>query len=186
MKIRSKIIIVVLPLITATLLVSSAFSSSMARSGMNRPAMASMGFKSRELNKYMDNQWNLLVSNGFAEDPAYVEVAKDAVLSYAITILNSPTEIIFALDDKGKVVLSTSEVKMGIQERSDLQGLIRRDAEGWKEFSMAGKTRVGESFTFDAFGWTVFVTEDSDNFYREIIELNRQNLIILGASLAVS
>ena len=186
MKIRSKIILVVLPLITAALLASTFFSSSMARSGMNRLALSSMGFKSRELNKYMENQWNLLVTNGLSEDSAYVAVAKDAVLSYSISILGSPTEIIFALDGDMKVAMTTTGVKMGIQERSNLQGMIRREPEGWKEFSMDGRTRVGNSFAFEPFGWTVLVTEDGDNFYREIRELNRQNLIILGSALGVS
>jgi len=186
LKIRSKIILVVLPLITAALLASTFFSSSMARSGMNRLALSSMGFKSRELNKYMENQWNLLVTNGLSEDSAYVAVAKDAVLSYSISILGSPTEIIFALDGDMKVAMTTTGVKMGIQERSNLQGMIRREPEGWKEFSMDGRTRVGNSFAFEPFGWTVLVTEDGDNFYREIRELNRQNLIILGSALGVS
>lgn len=186
MKIRSKIILVVIPLITAALLISTLFSSSMARSGMNRLAMASLGFKSRELNKYMENQWNLLVTNGFSEDPAYIGVAKDAVISYAITILNSPTEIIFALDEKSHVAMSTSDVRMGIQERSQLQSLVRRESSGWKEFSVDGRTRVGDSFSFEPFGWTVLVTEDSDNFYREIRELNRQSFIILGSTLGIS
>ena len=186
MKIRSKIILVVLPLITAALLASTFFSSSMARSGMNRLAMSSMGFKSRELNKYMENQWNLLVTNGLSEDSAYVAVAKDAVLSYAISILGTPTEIIFALDSDTRVAMTTTAVKMGIQERSNLQGMIRRDPEGWKEFSMDGRIRVGNSFAFEPFGWTMLVTEDSDNFYREIRDLNRQNLIILGSALGIS
>ncbi len=186
MKIRGKIIIVVLPLLGAALLISTMFSSNLAQSGMNRLAMGSLGFKSRELNKYMDNQWNLLFSNGFSEDPEYVEVAKNAVISYAMTILNSPTEIIFAIDEKAGVVMSTSETNMGIQERSHLKSQIRGNNLGWKEFQMAGSERVGDSFYFEPFDWYVFVSEDSKTFYREITELFRQNLIILGAALGAS
>ena len=175
-----------LPLLAAALLVSTIFSSNLAQSGMNRLAMSSLGFKSRELNKYMENQWNLLVSNGFSENEEYIEVAKNAVISYAMTILNSSTEIIFALDEKARVVMSTSETEMGIQERSKLKTLIRGRNMGWKEFRMNGRDRVGDSFYFEPFEWYVFVSEDSQTFYREITELFRQNLIILGISLGVS
>ena len=175
-----------MPLLAAALLVSTIFSSNLAQSGMNRLAMGSLGFKSRELKKYMDNQWNLLVSNGFSENAEYVEVAKSAVISYAGTILNSPTEIIFALDEKARVVMSTSDTRMGIQERSFLKSLIRGKDMGWKEFEMAGLDRVGDSFYFSPFDWYIFISEDSQTFYREVTELFRQNMIILGIALGLS
>lgn len=186
MKIRSKIILVVLPLITAALLITTLFSSSITRSGMNRLAMASLGFKSRELEKYMENQWNLLVTNALSEDPAYIEVAQEAIVSYAKTLITSSSEIIFALDENNNVAMSTSKMEMGEEERSGLNALLQEEGLGWRELLVGGRTRVGEVFSFASFNWFVLVTEDSETFYREIRELTWQNLIILGISLGIS
>ena len=186
MKIRSKIILVVLPLITAALLITTLFSSSIARSGMNRLAMASLGFKARELEKYMGNQWNLLEANGLTEDAVYIQVAQSAIISYAKTLISSSTEIIFALDENAEIAMSTSEVEMEEQERVKLSFLLVEEGPGWREFSTGERTRVGEVFAFTSFDWAVLVTEDKDAFYREIQDLNRQNLIILAVSLGVS
>ena len=65
MSIRAKIILIVVPLLVAALLISGTISSYSARSGMTRIAMSSMAFKAQELNKYMESQWNLLVTMNF-------------------------------------------------------------------------------------------------------------------------
>lgn len=186
MRIRSKIILIVLPLLVAALLITGVISSYSARSGLTRLAMSSMGFKAQELNKYMDNQWNLLVSNNLSEDEDFVEVTKSAILSYAGTLIRSSTEVIMAVDEDGNVVASTTDLDMGIQERSRLLTLSTTGQTGWVTFEAAGKERVGHAFRFEPFNWYVLVTDEADSFYREVTQITRQNFIVLGASVLVS
>ena len=186
MKIRSRLILIVLPLFISALVITGIFASYSARGGMTRLAMSSLGFKSEEMEKYMNNQWNLLVDNGFSDKPEYVEVAKSAVLSYAFTLIRSETELVFALDDQAEVMMMTSELELSGEEREGLGSLLNTDSTGWVSFAASGSERVGQLFFFEPFGWWVFLSEDSSAFYREITEMMRQNYIILGISIVVS
>jgi len=186
LRIRSKIILIVLPLLVAALLITGIISSYSARSGLTRLAMSSMGFKAQELNKYMENQWNLLVSNNLSDDADFIEVTKDAVLSYAATLIRSDSEVIFAVDQEGRIVASTSDLEMGIQERSRLLTLSSTGRTGWVTFEADGTEMVGHAFRFEPFGWYVLVTDKAESFYREVTQITRQNFIVLGASVLVS
>ncbi|MBI9106510.1 MAG: HAMP domain-containing protein [Spirochaetales bacterium] len=186
MKIRARLILIVLPLLVASVLITGIFASYSARSGMTRLAMSSLGFKSEEMEKYMNNQWTLLVDNGFGDKPEYVEVAKSAVLSYAFTLIRSDSELVFAVDKTGEVVMKTSDFEISAEETEALVEYLSPDEVGWVSFVLSDADRVGQLFYFPAFEWWVFLTEDSSNFYREVTEMLNQNYIILGASIAVS
>ncbi len=186
MKIRARLILIVMPLLAAALLITGIFSSYSARSGMTRLAMSSLGFKSEELEKYMQNQWTLLKDNGFSERPEYVEVAKSAVLSYAFTLLRSETELIFAVTPDSNVVMKTAGVSVLPEEKDVFTDTLKRPETGWVELDISGEARVGDYFYFEPFDWYVFLTEDSEAFYREVSELLQQNYIILGISIVIS
>jgi class 3 adenylate cyclase/HAMP domain-containing protein len=186
MKIRARLIIIVLPLLVAAVLITGIFASYSARGGMTRLAMSSLGFKAEEMEKYINNQWSLLVDNGFSEKPEYVEVAKSAVLSYAFTLIRSETELIFAVVPSGEVMMKTSDFDMSADEKEAIKELLSPEDAGWVSFPLEGKDRVGQLFYFPAFEWWVFLTEDSSSFYREVTQMLNQNYIILGISIAVS
>ena len=186
MKIRARLILVVLPILVAALLITGVFASFSARSGMTRLAMNSLGFKAEEMEKYMSNQWNLLVDNGFSELPEYVEVAKSAVLSYAFTLIRSETELVFAVDSDGGVMMNTSEFSFREGEQTALKKLLSEENAGWVNFILDGSERVGQLFYFSPFDWYVFLSEENSTFYREVTEMLRQNYIILGISISMS
>ena len=186
MKIRARLILIVLPLLVAAVLITGIFASFSARGGMTRLAMSSLGFKAEEMEKYMGNQWSLLVDNGFSEKPEYVEVAKSAVLSYAFTLVRSRTELIFAVDKTGAVMMKTGDLELEDEEKSSLEQLLKPASAGWVNITVGGSERVGQMFYFKAFDWYVFLTEDSGAFYREVNEMLTQNYIILGVSIALS
>ena len=187
MSIRLKIILIVLPLLITALVISGTISSNSAESGMTRIAMASMGFKSQELNKYMDNQWNLLVSNELSENEEYIEVAQKAVASYATSIITNPTELIvaFSMDDTS-IGFTTSEFELSQEDKVRIQSIIDDESPGWVEVEFGEKRRVGQSFLFGSFNWYVIVTEEEDNFYREVKEITLLSYIVLGVSIIIS
>jgi class 3 adenylate cyclase/HAMP domain-containing protein len=183
MSIRLKIILVVLPLIVATILLAGVTSRESARAGITRVAVEALGFKAQELQKYADNQWNLLVSNDLAEQTEYLAVTKLAIESYANTIIRSESELIIAANAEGLVELQTSEINLDDPaEISALVNLATTSAIGWQEIVIEGELRVGQAFVFDPFGWYVLVTDTSANFYREVDAIQRRTWWILGGS----
>ena len=186
MNIRAKIILIVLPLLFASIVVSGTVSSLNARSGLTRIAMQFLGFKSQELQKYTDNQWNLLVSNNLSDKEEYVQVTQNAVASYASTLIRSESEVIFAVDGEGKLQFSTQEIGIKESERPRLVQYHMNGKTGWVEFPLAGALRVGDTFYYEPFGWSFFVTEEQETFYREVRQITIQSGIILGASIIVS
>jgi len=186
MNIRAKIILIVLPLLFASLVLSGTISSLNARSGLTRIAMQFLGFKSQELNKYAENQWNLLVSNNLTDRPEYVQVTKKAVASYAGTLVRSRSEVIFAVNEDGNIAFSTQEITPQENESAVLLEAHENRQDGWFEFRLEDTERVGDTFYYEPFSWSFFVTEERSAFYKEVTQITIQSGIILGASIFVS
>ncbi len=186
MRIRTKIIWIVLPLLFATLLITGIISSESARSGITRIAVAALGFKAQQLNKYMESQWDLLVTNKLSTNPDYVTVAKNAVQSYANTIIGSSTELIFAIDSSGTVQMSTSPVRLSASEQQHLAELYKNNYIGWVDLTVGGKERVGQTFFFTPFGWCVFVTNEKAVFFQEVTNITIQSVVVLLVSVVLS
>ncbi|MDR3161587.1 MAG: HAMP domain-containing protein [Spirochaetaceae bacterium] len=182
MSIRSKIILVVLPLIIVTLVLAEAASYFTAANGITRIAQGFLSFKVNELQKYADNQWALLVENDFAGRPDMVQAAKYAVESYAQSIILSETERILALDPAGKVVMSTAEVNLSPDEQERLAGLLEDAGDDLFNAPIGGKERVIRAFFFTPFRWWVLLTEEKAAFYRDVDAITTQTLIMIGAA----
>ena len=148
--------------------------------------MRFLGFKSQELKKYIDNQWNLLVSNNLDTNPEYVAVTKSAIASYADTLVRSGSELIFAIDGELEVTLFTSDIELLDEERRVLRNAFEDKKEGWIEFDAGGVTRVGSAFYYAPFDWLFYTTEEREVFYQEVTAITMQTGIILVGSLIVS
>lgn len=187
MRIRSKIILIVLPLLIAALLVTGIISSESARNGITKVAVAALGFKAQELNKYMESQWNLLVQNKLQNSSEYVTVAENAVASYAATIVGSKTGLILAVNSTGAVTMSTNPgEKPTTAETAAILKLFNKDYIGWVDLNIAKVERVGQTFYFQPFGWYVFVTEQKQAFYQDVTNITIQSAVILALSCGIS
>ncbi|RKX88077.1 MAG: adenylate/guanylate cyclase domain-containing protein [Spirochaetes bacterium] len=186
MSIKTKIILVVLPLLVASMIITATISFFSARSGITRIAISFMSFKSEELLNYADNQWNLLVANGLSDQETYVEAAKKAVESYAKSIVKSKSELIFALDQDSRVVLASSDFKLGIEEKSALFTNQKDSVSGWQSMTINQKKRVGYGFTFEPFNWYILVTEEEEAFYKESRDILNRTAIVLGVTIFIS
>jgi adenylate cyclase len=105
--IRTKVVLVVLPLILAPLVLTGIVSTLAARNGITAVAAGSLQFKAEQLVTYAEGQWNLLTANGLEATPAYVEASKAAIESFAKSLVRSPTEIIFALTQDGTTAITS-------------------------------------------------------------------------------
>ena len=186
MKIRSKIILVVLPVIIVTLFLAGTASYFSAVNGVTRIARQFMSYKAGELEKYADSQWELLTENNFASRPDMVAAAKNAVEQYAKSIIISNTECILALDEKGSVVMATSPMELKPEEIPALMQLLSEENDGIINAVMAGEERIVRAFYFTPFQWYILLTEKSSTFYSDANLIRFQTLIVLAIASAIA
>ena len=180
MKIRSKIILVVLPIIIVTLFLAEAASYFSALTGITRIARQFLSFKAGELEKYADTQWELLTENNYDSRPDMVQAAKNAVESFARNIILSDSECIFAIDEEGVPVMSTDPVELGPDESSMLLGTLKEGNEGIFSASIAGEERIIRAFYFTPFRWYILLTEKSSAFYQDANRIGYQTIVVLA------
>jgi adenylate cyclase len=186
MRIRSKFVLVVLPLLITPLLLVGLGASLAARNGITRVATDFLEFKSEELKNYAASQWTLLVENGLSGEQEYVEVSKAAVESFARSLVRSPTELILALAPGPVVAMSTAEVVISLPEAAELSRRLAQQSEGWLQLRLGGVERVAQAAVFEPFGWTFLVTENRQVFYRSVNQIYWQAATVLVATLAVA
>ena len=182
MKIRSKIILVVIPVVVVTLCLAQTASYFSAQNGITRIAQQFLNFKASELEKYAESQWNLLTENNFSSRPDMVEAAKNAVLLYGQSIILSDTELILAFDDDGNITMSTSPLDISPDERDWVMEILREENQGIFHAVIGGKDRVFAAFYFSPFRWYMLLTEEANTFYRDADKIRFQTLIVLTAA----
>ena len=170
----------------APLLLTGFIASLSARNGITSVATNLLAFKMSDLLNYANSQWSLLVENNFAGNHEYVDAARSAVSSYAQTLVTGDSELVFALDANGKVVMSTGPLALSAGESHDLAGMRQAGKIGWVSIQAAGVARVAQASVFEPFGWYLFVTERRDTFYRATTEIALRTALILGGSLAIA
>ncbi|WP_028972611.1 adenylate/guanylate cyclase domain-containing protein [Spirochaeta cellobiosiphila] len=186
MKVRSKIILIVLPLIVSTLSIAGFSSSFAAQNAITRIAVDFLGFKAKELKKYADNQWDLLVSNRLIDRPQYLEISKKAIASYASTLVRSDTERIIAIHPDLGIVFDTSNEPLSSEDISTLRESLTSKKEGWTIMSLSNEDRVGQAFFFAPFNWWVYISEARNVFYQEVSNILKQTLIIMGIAACIA
>ena len=186
MKIRSKIILVVLPVAILSLGLAQTASYFSARSGITRIAQSFLNFKASGLENYAESQWNLLVENNFAGRPDMVQAAQNAVLMYATSILLSDTEVILALDDDGNTVMATGDLGISDAERERLLEILAGDSQGIFHAVIGGEARVFTAFYFSPFRWHILLTEEASAFYRDADRIRVQTIAVLGITIFIA
>jgi len=179
-RIRTKIIIVVLPLIVAPLVIMALASIFTARNGITRVATEFHRFKAEELSKYAESQWTLLKENGLSDRKEFVEISKAAIASFARSMIRGDAELIIAVDKSGALAMTTADVSPTPAETRQLASLAAGQEEGWHQVQLGGIPRVGEAVWVASFGWYVLVTSTRDSFYRATDQILYQSILILA------
>jgi len=183
MSIRLKIVLIVLPLIIATLALTGVSGYFSASNGITTIAKDFLGFKSEELQTQAQSQWGLLVDNNLTGKPEMVSATQAAVEGYAGTIVRSATELILAFKADGTVAMSTTAVTLQPGEQDRIAALAAAKRTDLVTVAIGGKDRIAKGFWFDPFGWYVVVSEERAAFYSPINEIAIRTLIILAASI---
>jgi adenylate cyclase len=188
MKIRLKITLVVLPILIVTLAISGIWAYFSATSGISRIANNLLSFKVETLKKFADSQWGLLVDNNYSTDPKMINAARNAVASYAGSIITgSTTELIFAYDQDLNITMKTvPALAIRENEKVRLKQFFNERKSVLAQFSLDGIDRVGMGFYFEPFGWYMYVTEQKSTFYSDVDKIALQTGGTLAASVVAA
>jgi adenylate cyclase len=184
MSIRLKIILIVVPLLIATLLLTGVSSYFSASNGITRIAKDFLGFKALELQNQSESQWRLLVDNNLTGKPEMVQATREAVRGYAQSIVRSSTELILAVDVSGELRMASGEVALRAGERDELAILAKARGTTLANVTIGGVARVAKGFWFEPFGWYLVVSEERSVFYGPVNEIANRMVVILVAAIA--
>jgi HD-GYP domain-containing protein (c-di-GMP phosphodiesterase class II) len=177
--------LLVMPLLVAGIVATAFLSTSAATTGIANMAVRLMLFKTNELEKQMYGQWDLLVRNGFADEPEYIEASKLTVGSYAHSLAQSRTELVFAVNGSGETTLATRPLSFSPEELERVNQLRASGQEGWVEFTLDGRRMVGEALSFEPFDWYVVVADERTAVFREVRNAAVSAAIVLGVPLLI-
>ncbi|MDR1836144.1 MAG: adenylate/guanylate cyclase domain-containing protein [Treponema sp.] len=186
MKIRLKMFLVVLPLITVPLFLAQTASYFHAVNGVSRMARQLLGFKLGDLEKFANSQWLLLVENNYAGRSDMVEAAKKAVEQYGRSIILSDSEIILALDRDGDLVMASSDPELLSDEKISLMNILLEENQGLQTAVIGGEKRIFQSFYFIPFDWYILISEKEQVFYSDAKTIALQTVVTLFAAVAVA
>ncbi|MFW6212329.1 MAG: adenylate/guanylate cyclase domain-containing protein [Spirochaetota bacterium] len=186
MKIRTKITLVVLPIVFVSVIVAASAAFFLATNAVTRVMQEFMSFKVTQVENYAENQWGLLIDNEFANDPALVQAAKEGVEAFARTVVRTDTEVIFAVSPSGEPQMSTSPISLSREERERLATLAENRSRNLVTIPFGGAQRVARGFHFQPFDWYVMITERRDVFYAAVNEITYYSAAVLGAAALVA
>ncbi len=183
MSIRLKIVLIVVPLIVATLALTGVSSYFSASHGITRVAKDFLSFKAQELQTQAESQWRLLVDNNLTGRAEMVAATQAAVQGYARSIIRSATELILAVGSDGAVAMSTGAVSFQGGEQEAMAALARSRSAELLAVSVGGTARVGKGFWFEPFGWYMVVSEERRAFYDQVNQIAVRTGMILAGSI---
>ena len=191
MSIRWKIVLIVVPLILATLLLTGVSSYFSASNGITRVAKDFLGFKAQELQNQAESQWRLLVDNNLTGRAEMVSATQAAVEGYAKSIVRSATELIVAVGEDGVVRMSTASTPGGAaasfswqgDEQKTMAALAKKRTTDLLTVNMGGKARVAKGFWFEPFQWYLVVSEERSAFYDQVNQIAVRTIIILVGAI---
>ncbi|GHV25669.1 hypothetical protein AGMMS4952_04020 [Spirochaetia bacterium] len=185
MKIRTKILSIVLPLLSAAVILVGLSSYMLAAGSVTRLAVDFLNFKADEVRSYADGQWNLLVENNAVGNIMMEAAAKNAVENFSLGLLRSDTEAIFALDSSGRLSMLAGPIAPTTAELSAMQTYFDRRSQEFITITAGGVQRAAYTIPLFLYDWQLFVSEDRAVFYGEVENIYRATLFILiGALLA--
>ncbi len=180
MRIRTKIVLVVLPVVVLSIVLAGMTSFFVATTGVTRVASEFLAFKAEGLERYADGQWAVLEDNDLTGRSEFVEATRLGVENYAAGLMRSETENILAFDRNGELVMSTRPIEPTAEDRARLFELIESRDDSFVDIEIAGVARVARGFWFEPFEYFYLVTEARETFYSDVNRITFQTALVLA------
>jgi class 3 adenylate cyclase/HAMP domain-containing protein len=184
MKIRSKVLMVILPLLVFPLLLIGVTSFLSAKSGITRIARDFLSYKVFEMYKYCRRQEDIITETGLVESGNYRELAKKSAQEYADAIRLSDTGYFMILNSQGDILSPESE-KDNILESSFFP-VMTQNKLGMLNFSHKGINRVGYYMFFESWDWFILLSENEEIFYQDANNIRKQVAYTMGITLVLA
>ena len=141
MRIRSKVLLVVLPLLIfpAFLIGYTGFIS--AKNGITKVAKEFLSYKAAEMYKFCSRQEDILVETGLADVDDYRQIAQSSAQEYADVIRLSETGFFMAFDSSGTVIFPET-VTENVGELNFFNQVTQSES-GLLTFTFKGDDRIG-------------------------------------------
>lgn len=189
MSIRTKLVLIILPLTVLSMAIIATSSALAARNGITRVAIEFLAFKAEQLESYAQEQWDLLVNNDLQGREDLVAVSRQSVIGRSLEMIRSEGELIFAVEDGSRIAFATRPVEpeaLRLEEWQRLLALADAEERGWVELTVRDEPRVGYTFGFEPFGWQLFVTEAAETFYLPVTQIIRRSVLISLIVVAIA
>jgi class 3 adenylate cyclase len=181
MRIRSKVLLVVLPLLIfpAFLIGYTGFIS--AKNGITKVTKEFLSYKAAEMYKFCSRQEDILVETGLADIGDYREIAQRSAKEYAEIIRLSETGYFMAFDSAGAVVFPADDME-NVSEAGFFKEITKSES-GLLTFELKGDNRIGFFLYFESWDWYILLSEKSDVFYENANNIRKQMIYTIGATV---
>jgi adenylate cyclase len=186
MTIRSKIILITLPLLITPLILTLIIGILSTRNGITHVTTKLLTFKSKVLINYMDNQWLLLTNNELDSNPYYVEVSKLTIENYAKTMIENREEAIFAIDGNGEISFQVGEMDIQKDEVVFISDSYLNAEQSWVSFDMKQGKYISHISYFEPFDWLMVNAVQKKFFYGTITTIIFRTLSVFLITLFLS
>jgi methyl-accepting chemotaxis protein len=181
MKIRSKVLLVILPLLIfpALLIGYTAFIS--ARNGITKVTKEFLSYKTTEMYKYCSRQEDILVETGLISVEGYRELAQQSAEEYADVIRLSDTGYFMAFNSEGDVIFPSDDVDN--IANANFFSRISTDKSGLLNFTYQGISRVGYFIYYEPWDWFILLSEHEEIFYQNANDIRQQVAYTIGLTI---
>lgn len=181
MRIRSKVLLVVLPLLIFPAFLIGYTGLISAKNGITKVTKEFFSYKAAEMYKFCSRQEDILVETGLANVGDYRQIAQGSAQEYADIIRLSETGYFMAFSSDGTVIFPT-DVTGDIGEQ-DFFKQITQSESGLLVFEFNGDNRIGYFLYFEPWDWFVLLSERSDIFYENVNNIRKQMIYTIGATV---
>jgi class 3 adenylate cyclase/HAMP domain-containing protein len=184
MKIRTKVLLVILPLLILPLVLIGVTSYISARNGITRIAKEFLSYKAVELYKYCRRQEDILTETGLGDLQDYRDIARQSATEYAEALRLSDTGFFMVFDSRGEVQFP-AEVSPSVADEPFFDRISQEPA-GLITFTLNRVGRVGYYLYFEPWDWYILLSEQEAVFYQDAASIRRQLLYTLGITLVAA
>ena len=183
--IKGKILLIIIPLLICSFTISAYISVFSSRQNLFNITNQFMKYKIDQINNYAASQWGNLQKTGFSDDPTYTKIVEQSIELYAKGMIRKDSEHIFAVDNNGLLMFSTSDINYTQKDWKLLQNGTPHLHSSLLDFTISEHTYTGLSTYISQFNWEIFLVEDKKIFTKKIWELTYLQILIFTISLII-
>jgi class 3 adenylate cyclase len=171
MKVRAKLYLVVLPLMSVAILLGALFAYSASAAALEKAAGEVLRQKTAWIRDYMNGQAILLVDEGYFGDEYMREAALAGIAKYANDLARDEAEIIAAFDSAGRLVFCAGDEAL----KKDAPLLVR-----------INRKYVAESASSDAFLLQVYAAHERRDLLEVLDNMIAASFLVLVVALIMA